>query len=142
MASYKEMMDQLIANLKGMSIGQKVATLMSGERQAGTCTIQWDGRDDDGLEVASGVYLYRLRTGGQVQVRKLVKVGCIVHFFSHYLLTPVRLMGCWPALVSSQAFLRLQVLQQILHGLKSWILLTQEGVTWTAAPVAAVLTVC
>lgn len=54
--------------------GQKVATLMSGERQAETCTIQWDSRDDDGLEVASGVYLYRLRTGGQVQVRKLVKV--------------------------------------------------------------------
>jgi hypothetical protein len=27
-------------------------------------------------------------------------------------------MGCWLALVSSQAFLRLQVLQQILHGLK------------------------
>ena len=54
--------------------GQKVTTLVSGERQAGTCTIQWDGRDDSGRELASGVYLYHLRAGGgeQIETRKLV----------------------------------------------------------------------
>ena len=54
--------------------GQKIATLMSGEHQAGTCSVQWNSRDDDGQELASGVYLYRLRAGGgkQVDTRKLL----------------------------------------------------------------------
>ena len=56
--------------------GQQVATLVSGERQAGTYAIRWDGRDDDGRQLASGVYLYRLRTGDgrQMETRKLVLI--------------------------------------------------------------------
>jgi len=56
--------------------GQQVATLVSGVRQAGTYTVRWDGRDDDGWELASGVYLYRLRTGDgkQAETRKLALV--------------------------------------------------------------------
>ena len=55
-------------------LGQKVATLMEGAREAGTYTLRWEGRDDDGRALASGVYLYRLRTGDgtQVETRKLV----------------------------------------------------------------------
>ena len=53
--------------------GQKVATLTDGTRQAGAHTVRWDGRDDDGWELASGVHLYRLRVGQQqVETRKLV----------------------------------------------------------------------
>ena len=53
--------------------GQQVATLVEGAREAGTYTLQWDGRDDDGRPLASGVYLYRLRAGKQqVETRKLV----------------------------------------------------------------------
>ena len=54
--------------------GQKVATLVNGPRNAGTYTIRWDGRDDRGRTLASGVYLYRLRAGRgqQVETRKLV----------------------------------------------------------------------
>ena len=54
--------------------GQRVATLADGMRQAGTYTIRWDGRDDDGRTLASGVYLYRLRTGDrqQQETRKLL----------------------------------------------------------------------
>jgi len=53
---------------------QKVATLAEGMREAGTYTIRWDGRDDDGRTLASGVYLYRLRTddGQQQETRKLL----------------------------------------------------------------------
>jgi len=54
--------------------GQQVTTLVSGTREAGTYTVRWDGRDEDGQELASGVYLYRLRTGDgkQVETRKLL----------------------------------------------------------------------
>lgn len=34
----------------------------------------WDGRDGDGRELVSGVYLYRLRLGERVEARKLVLV--------------------------------------------------------------------
>ena len=36
--------------------------------------IRWDGRDYKGRELASGVYLYRLQAGSQVQTRKMVLV--------------------------------------------------------------------
>ena len=52
--------------------GQQVATLVSGKREAGTYTLRWDGRDDQGRNLASGVYLYRLRAGAQMQTRKLL----------------------------------------------------------------------
>jgi xylose isomerase len=54
--------------------GQQVATLVEGTQEAGTYAIHWDGRDDNGRQLASGVYLYRLRTGDgqQVETRKLV----------------------------------------------------------------------
>jgi Tol biopolymer transport system component len=54
--------------------GQRVATLVEGMRQAGTYMIRWDGRDDDGRALASGVYLYRLQTGNgqEVETRKLL----------------------------------------------------------------------
>ena len=34
--------------------------------------VRWDGRNDQGQALASGVYLYRLRAGDSVQVRKLL----------------------------------------------------------------------
>jgi len=44
------------------------------EHVAGRYTVRWDGRNDDGRELASGVYLYRLRAGDgkQVETRKLL----------------------------------------------------------------------
>jgi hypothetical protein len=52
--------------------GRRVRALVQGRRNAGTHTVTWDGRDDRGQIVASGVYLYRLVAGGQVQVRRLM----------------------------------------------------------------------
>lgn len=53
--------------------GQKLTTMLQGHRQPGTYRLQWDGRDDEGRELASGAYLYRLRTGGGlVETRKLL----------------------------------------------------------------------
>jgi len=53
--------------------GQQVVNLAEGAREAGMYAIYWDGRDDDGRSLASGVYLYRLRVGKQqVLTRKLL----------------------------------------------------------------------
>jgi len=53
--------------------GQQVATLVQGVRAAGEYTVNWDGTDENGNELASGVYLYRLwASKQQVETRKLL----------------------------------------------------------------------
>ena len=52
--------------------GQRVATLVDGTQNPGVYTMTWDGRDNDGRRVASGVYFYRVTTAGFTQTRKLV----------------------------------------------------------------------
>ena len=56
--------------------GQPAATLLSGWCESGSRLLRWDGRGDDGRELASGVYSYRLSTGHGKQVlsRRLVLV--------------------------------------------------------------------
>jgi len=54
--------------------GQQVATLVAGARDAGTYTVRWDGRDDLNRELASGLYLYRLKAGPREKTRKLLLV--------------------------------------------------------------------
>jgi flagellar hook assembly protein FlgD len=39
---------------------------------AGTHTIHWDGRDETGNSVASGIYFYRLKTDSFDQTMKMV----------------------------------------------------------------------
>jgi len=51
---------------------QRVATLVQGHREAGSYSVRWDGVTDAGLELASGVYFYRLRAGERVETRKLL----------------------------------------------------------------------
>jgi hypothetical protein len=52
--------------------GARVATLHAGARGAGTHQVAWDGRDDAGRPVASGVYFYRLQGAGNGEARKMV----------------------------------------------------------------------
>lgn len=52
--------------------GQPVRTLVSGHRPAGRHTVDWDGHDAHGRDVASGVYLARLQAGGHAQTRWLL----------------------------------------------------------------------
>ncbi|NKB66232.1 MAG: SUMF1/EgtB/PvdO family nonheme iron enzyme [Candidatus Latescibacteria bacterium] len=52
--------------------GQKVVTLAEGLRPAGQYRLEWDGRDAGGGELASGLFLYRLQAGDQVETRKLL----------------------------------------------------------------------
>lgn len=41
-------------------LGQRVATVLDDMRSAGTHNVQWDGKTDGGLAVATGVYIYRV----------------------------------------------------------------------------------
>ncbi len=52
--------------------GQRVAALVQEARAPGRYTITWDGRDDRGRTLATGVYLYRLRAGAHTLTRKLL----------------------------------------------------------------------
>ena len=54
--------------------GQKMRELVSGSQDAGMHTVMWDGTDDAGRDVASGVYLCRMEAGEYRAVRKLVLV--------------------------------------------------------------------
>ncbi len=51
--------------------GQEVRRL-SGEAGPGTVTESWNGCDDHGRPVASGVYLYKVEFGDQVQTKKMI----------------------------------------------------------------------
>jgi flagellar hook capping protein FlgD len=56
--------------------GELVRNLNLGHRSAGSYVSQdravyWDGRNEAGEEVASGIYFYSLRTNGSAAVRKL-----------------------------------------------------------------------
>jgi hypothetical protein len=53
--------------------GRHVRTLLSGGVAAGHHDVQWDGRDERGSSVGSGVYFYRLRAGANsVTSRKML----------------------------------------------------------------------
>ena len=54
--------------------GQAVATLAKDERAAGRYTLSWDGRDDQGHALASGLYVYRLEVADQTITRKMLLV--------------------------------------------------------------------
>jgi carboxyl-terminal processing protease len=52
--------------------GRQIKTLTSSWYPAGSHQIQWDGRDDRGNLVASGIYVYRINTGNYSQARKMM----------------------------------------------------------------------
>jgi VWFA-related protein len=53
-------------------LGQRIRTLVNAETPAGEHTALWDGRDDNGQMVSSGVYLYRLESGPYSNTRKML----------------------------------------------------------------------
>lgn len=53
-------------------LGRRVRTLLRSAAPTGTHNIRWNGRDDDGVRVASGIYIARLRTEDGVSTRRLV----------------------------------------------------------------------
>jgi len=52
--------------------GKKIRTLVNERQGSGSCQIRWDGRNDAGQLVASGLYVYKLQAGSFVVSRKMV----------------------------------------------------------------------
>jgi len=52
--------------------GQVVRTLVDADRDAGDYRVVWNGRDDAGNEVATGIYLYRITAGNFTSTKKMI----------------------------------------------------------------------
>ena len=52
--------------------GQLVRTLVDETKSEGSYQIQWDGADNYGRRVSSGVYFYRIKAGEFSKTRKMV----------------------------------------------------------------------
>jgi len=55
-------------------LGRFVRKLAEGEFPSGEHRLVWDGRDEEGVRVGSGVYLYRVETGREVRIGRMAFV--------------------------------------------------------------------
>jgi flagellar hook assembly protein FlgD len=53
-------------------LGQKVRTLVDEPLRAGHKLVDWDGCDDGGEEVCSGIYFYRIRASEFSDSKKMI----------------------------------------------------------------------
>ena len=57
-----------IYNIKG----QRVRSLLNENREAGVHNVVWNGKDDKGKNVASGVFFYRMKSGQYTSTKKMI----------------------------------------------------------------------
>jgi len=65
---YSDNVEVAIYNIKG----QKVRTLLNDRLKAGEHELTWNGKDESGSTVASGIYFTRLSTNGKTFTRKMM----------------------------------------------------------------------
>lgn len=53
-------------------LGREIKTLVSEDQPAGFYNVDWDGKDELGNTVPSGVYLYSLKAGNFIQSKKMI----------------------------------------------------------------------
>lgn len=53
-------------------LGQRVRTLVDQSQSPGLQTVLWDGRDEAGSDVASGIYFYRIQAENFNQSKKML----------------------------------------------------------------------
>ncbi|NIT59452.1 MAG: T9SS type A sorting domain-containing protein, partial [Aliifodinibius sp.] len=56
------------------TLGQKVKTLINETQTAGSKSVIWDGTDNTGQSVSSGLFLYTLRVDDIQQSRKMLLI--------------------------------------------------------------------
>ncbi|MFO7446229.1 MAG: T9SS type A sorting domain-containing protein, partial [Ignavibacteriaceae bacterium] len=53
-------------------LGKRIKTLVDEYKTAGRYNVSWNGRDDNGNSVSSGIYFYSLRSSGLSTVKKMI----------------------------------------------------------------------
>jgi len=53
-------------------LGEEVATIHNGAMQAGLQSVKWNGTDSQGIQVASGVYIYRVEAQNRALTGKMM----------------------------------------------------------------------
>jgi hypothetical protein len=53
-------------------LGQRVRTLLDNQVEAGYHVVEWDGMNDAGNQIASGVYIYRFEAGDYRRTLKMI----------------------------------------------------------------------
>jgi len=54
------------------AFGEKVRMLVNNMQEAGNYEVEWDGKNNSGNQLSSGIYLYRISAGNYVKVMKMV----------------------------------------------------------------------
>ena len=52
--------------------GNKVIELFNDYKSAGTYSIDWNGKNEKGIQVSAGVYLYSIEAGSFRQTKKMI----------------------------------------------------------------------
>lgn len=55
-------------------LGQEIRTLVNGSKAQGRYSVTWDGKDNAGRAVSTGIYFYRLNAPNFVETRKMVMI--------------------------------------------------------------------
>lgn len=53
------------------TLGEEILTLVDQQLEAGYHNVHWNGKDEHGNPVSSGLYLYQIRAGSFIQTRKM-----------------------------------------------------------------------
>jgi flagellar hook assembly protein FlgD len=53
-------------------LGQKVRTVLNQRFEPGFFQVSWDGRNDLGQSVASGIYIYRFQAADFIKTQKMI----------------------------------------------------------------------
>jgi len=53
-------------------LGQLVKNLVDANKKAGYHSTTWDGTDNSGLRMATGMYMYKIKAGDFVDTRKII----------------------------------------------------------------------
>ncbi|MCK5075109.1 MAG: T9SS type A sorting domain-containing protein, partial [Calditrichia bacterium] len=54
------------------SLGQKVRTLVNMHQTSGVYTERWDGKNNSGIQMPTGVYYYAIKAGNFQQMHKML----------------------------------------------------------------------
>lgn len=53
-------------------LGRKITILVNEELNPGVYEVVWDGRDENGIPVANGIYIYRITAGNYTQAHRMI----------------------------------------------------------------------